>query len=603
MSSPIAIKYPLDLTGINPNNLVISEPQVLPATGNRAFVPNYGPFYTKGLTVIDAATGGVLVPYSQYIAAQLQQDASEETGLEICGVIVITDPNVSSNILITYQVLGGEYSYSVDALIQLIDALQIDSRSVTWGEILGKPSAFPPTQHLHDIGDTYGWEYVVDALEQLRQSILTGDDSARQNLLAYINAAVAAMQVTINGYVAMIDAHITNHANPHVTTAALVGLGNVQNYGIATQADAQAGTSQTLYLTPYAAAGQTGAVSSALAAHIANISNPHQTTKAQVGLGNVGNYGVAAQSDVAAGTSNVLYVTPLAMAAVSSSVSGVSSGLAAHVANLNNPHQTTKAAVGLGNVQNYGIATQQDVANYTSNSLYLTPVAGYYYLEVIANHTNNLSNPHQTTAAQVGLGAVNNTADINKPVSTPQQLVLNTKVTTNSAAQLGSLIIGSGQAFIYETVANAIGVRTGTGAGYNYYSFGPDGNFNIFNGSVISAGGFQPSDKDLKKKIAKVKARALWRSVEFKQWLWKENNKVDNGVIAQEVKAAFPEFITTYEDVKGKKRLAVNQAKMAFEMCFALGAENDTLKKQLSDQGVVIRDLMKRMSALEGKRG
>lgn len=46
----------------------------------------------------------------------------------------------------------------------------------------------------------------------------------------------------------------------------------------------------------------------------------------------------------------------------------------------------------------------------------------------LTSHTNNKSNPHQVTKAQVGLGNVDNTSDANKPVSTAQQTALNGKV-------------------------------------------------------------------------------------------------------------------------------------------------------------------------------
>ena len=36
-------------------------------------------------------------------------------------------------------------------------------------------------------------------------------------------------------------------------------------------------------------------------------------------------------------------------------------------------------------------------------------------------HTSNTNNPHSVTKAQVGLGNVDNTADINKPLSNPQR--------------------------------------------------------------------------------------------------------------------------------------------------------------------------------------
>lgn len=40
-------------------------------------------------------------------------------------------------------------------------------------------------------------------------------------------------------------------------------------------------------------------------------------------------------------------------------------------------------------------------------------------------HTGNTSNPHNVTKAQVGLGNVDNTSDANKPVSTAQQAAIN----------------------------------------------------------------------------------------------------------------------------------------------------------------------------------
>ena len=45
----------------------------------------------------------------------------------------------------------------------------------------------------------------------------------------------------------------------------------------------------------------------------------------------------------------------------------------------------------------------------------------------LAAHESNTSNPHNVTKAQVGLSNVDNTSDINKPVSTAQQTALNLK--------------------------------------------------------------------------------------------------------------------------------------------------------------------------------
>ena len=50
----------------------------------------------------------------------------------------------------------------------------------------------------------------------------------------------------------------------------------------------------------------------------------------------------------------------------------------------------------------------------------------------LTSHKNNTSNPHNVTKSQVGLGNVDNTSDLAKPISTATQNALNTKVTAES---------------------------------------------------------------------------------------------------------------------------------------------------------------------------
>lgn len=52
------------------------------------------------------------------------------------------------------------------------------------------------------------------------------------------------------GAQAKVDAHASRTDNPHSVTKAQVGLGSVQNYGIASQAQAEAGTANNVYMTP-----------------------------------------------------------------------------------------------------------------------------------------------------------------------------------------------------------------------------------------------------------------------------------------------------------------------------------------------------------------
>lgn len=54
--------------------------------------------------------------------------------------------------------------------------------------------------------------------------------------------------------------------------------------------------------------------------------------------------------------------------------------------------------------------------------------------QAISNHVSDKNNPHEVTKAQVGLGNVDNTSDLNKPISTATQTALNGKVDKVSVA-------------------------------------------------------------------------------------------------------------------------------------------------------------------------
>lgn len=69
-------------------------------------------------------------------------------------------------------------------------------------------------------------------------------------------------------------------------------------------------------------------------------------------------------------------------------------------------------------------------------------------------HIANTSNPHEVTKAQVGLGNVDNTSDLNKPISTATQTALNAKQDTLTAGQ-------------NITITNNVISATGGGAVYN----------------------------------------------------------------------------------------------------------------------------------------
>lgn len=199
--SPVPIKFALDPTGTSPANRVVNEPKTLRDATVRVAATRYGPFYTESLGIRDVAANRNLVPGRDFYATVLCQIPTEQYGKEVCSVIVITDPSCGAQVDISYQALGGEYSYSADAVEQMVATLNLDKRPVKWGDIIDKPEdGFTPAPHLHDSGDIYGMEYVVAALERISQAILIGATAGETRMYEYLDAQIQEIYAAVRAY-------------------------------------------------------------------------------------------------------------------------------------------------------------------------------------------------------------------------------------------------------------------------------------------------------------------------------------------------------------------------------------------------------------------
>lgn len=193
----MSVVLPLDLTGRAASNKVTDEVKTLLPADKRVLVLEHGPFYTKGLVVNrNDAQETLMVPGVDYQAVQLFPELTLRTGLEVCSAIIIlrSSGEVGDSFKITAQMVGGDYSASAQGLQAMLDAADIDNSSVEWGQIYGRPAQYPAAHHLQDIEDAYGFEYVVNELESIRQAVEQGDASSREELSAYISGRFTALQ-------------------------------------------------------------------------------------------------------------------------------------------------------------------------------------------------------------------------------------------------------------------------------------------------------------------------------------------------------------------------------------------------------------------------
>lgn len=190
MPVPI-IRYDLDPTGSNPDNFVQGENHTLTPRTVRVIAPTYGAFYTASLRIFDPQNSNrELVRNIHYRVTELYEIPTAKYGQEICAIILIVDETVGSVVNINYQALGGDFSTAATAVAHMLETVSLDNRPVAWPNLLHVPEEFPPTMHLHDAGDVYGFEYVVHAIERLTNVIQFGDAISHEKFYAYVDQKV-----------------------------------------------------------------------------------------------------------------------------------------------------------------------------------------------------------------------------------------------------------------------------------------------------------------------------------------------------------------------------------------------------------------------------
>jgi len=188
--------------------------------------------------------------------------------------------------------------------------------------------------------------------------------------------------------------------------------------------------------------------------HLIDFTNPHQVTKDQIGLDQVNN------------TSDIN--KPISLSQQSALDTKVNNSQVLTNVPLNALFTDTTYTIGDGQLseKNFTISLFDKLNNITA--IFTTALKGLYDTAsewVIANGTNVLnhlsstSNPHSVTKSQVGLFNVNNTSDINKPVSTATQTSLDNKV--NNSQVLTNVPVG---AVFTDTIYNNTSELTNDGA-------------------------------------------------------------------------------------------------------------------------------------------
>lgn len=242
-------QYQLDLTGENPDNLVVDEAHSLVRQRNRALALKHGAFYVDSLVITHTDTGYVLRHLIDYKLLQPLPTLSSASGKKVCGIILIHNSIIHQNLSITYQCVGGAYEITSTELQHYLNTLKDDDPSYSWyNDMVKDETESIDTQKV----DTFDFHHLCYNIEKVRNTIIWSDspyyDRVRMSLNNTLDSIEVQTRLALDVYIEEAFGNFKADINK-----AFIGLGNVQNLTLANNTEARSAAESATRITDFEA--------------------------------------------------------------------------------------------------------------------------------------------------------------------------------------------------------------------------------------------------------------------------------------------------------------------------------------------------------------
>lgn len=488
--------YVFKITNPDTEKMVRIEATIPNANCELHLVANLPPYPGKldGQLAIDAAVAAVIPAVAAKDAAIVAQGAAEQAAQETAADVLLTHADVlltHADVVATGQdrvqtgldraaaetartqaqaaeagaaqavtlainnILDGAPA-ALDTLNELAAALNDDANFAT--SVASSLAAKEPTITGGTIAQYWrGDKTWRDFFADVRDVTLTGLSTATNAVIAATDTVLGALgklQKQVSDNLASLTTHTSDTANPHGVTKAQVGLTNVEDKSSATIRSeiTSANVTAALGFTPIDAAEKGVTVATLVGGTVPASQLPSF-------VDDVLEYADLASLPVT-GEAGKIYVTL-------DDNKTYRWGVSAYVNITASPGSTDAVPEGATNLYFTAQRVRDTVLTGLSTATNAVISAADSALSAfgklqkqisdnltaLANHAADTANPHSVTKAQVGLGNVDNTADVDKPVSTAQQTAINAKLDKLDGVATNSLQIVASTASTDVTLA------------------------------------------------------------------------------------------------------------------------------------------------------
>ena len=214
----LTVSYPWDPVGVNAACFITGESYALSSINNtyRCIIPESAPFYKKDLAVIHATSGKTLQEGVDYYLGHRYLEVGAIASLELYGSINFINPELFGEIKLNYRTIGGPYIPVKNKVADYLANYLTDPLSVSWEDVFNKPEFYPAEDHEQIWSDFVNTENIAAAVDTVTDAVNTYAANKSEAVIAHITARIAALDKFVTD--TQFNQHIIDKANPHDVT-------------------------------------------------------------------------------------------------------------------------------------------------------------------------------------------------------------------------------------------------------------------------------------------------------------------------------------------------------------------------------------------------
>lgn len=215
------IRYPYDPVGDKAECKVVGERFALSSINNsyRCIIPDFAPFYRNGLELVSWPSGLPLVEGKHYELVMKYTEWREVAANPLFGGIRFMDTDIGGEIeLKSYQTVGANFTRGGKELLTMLVNLMLSPATVTWENVINKFDEYPAMAHSQEWHDFINKEAIATSVDKITSAVQLHANEVKTESVDYLNARITQLDTLLTN--TQFDKHIINMANPHGVTAA-----------------------------------------------------------------------------------------------------------------------------------------------------------------------------------------------------------------------------------------------------------------------------------------------------------------------------------------------------------------------------------------------